>query len=246
MVEKIVFMMVTYNRLELTKLTVDDLVKSVKIPYEFVIVDNGSKDGTVEYLKNLSIEGCSAIHLIFNETNRGISIGRNQSLKKAVDLGADWFVTLDNDVRMPEGWLEESIAIIKANPSYGMIGVNMEGIKYPIVNLKGYSFQNKPQGNLGTACIVFPKSLQKMLGYFNTQYGPYGEEDADFGVRARVVGYKLGYIERMGEHLGVGVHDQGEYREFKTSWHNKNFEAFRKNVIAYNSRQKPLYLPYSE
>jgi hypothetical protein len=50
----------------------------------------------------------------------------------------------------------------------------------------------------------------------------------------------------MGEHLGVGEHDQGEYREFKTSWHNKNFEAFRKNVIAYNSRQKPLYLPYSE
>lgn len=239
---KITLMMVTYNRLDLTKKTVDHLRKSIKSETDFVIVDNGSKDGTIEYLKELTHNG--NIHLIFNEENRGIAIGRNQSLKKAVELGTDWFVTLDNDVEMPEGWLEESIDILSNSPGYGMIGVNMEPTKYPLVTINGRTFQNKPHGNLGTACIVFPKSLQKMLGYFNTEYGPYGEEDADFGVRARVVGYKLGYIERMGTHLGVGEYDVGEYREFKTNWHNKNYEAFSKNVVAYSRRQKPLFIPY--
>ena len=45
-------LMVTYNRLELTKQTLDSIFKNTKTPFELVIVDNASTDGTVEFLKD--------------------------------------------------------------------------------------------------------------------------------------------------------------------------------------------------
>jgi GT2 family glycosyltransferase len=183
-----------------------------------------------------------------NAENKGIAIGRNQALKIADESFPDtkWLCTLDNDVEMPEGWLTECIQIIEANPAFGMIGVNMEGKPYQIITSNGKTFQNKPAGNLGTACIVFPKSVHKMLGFFNTEYGKYGEEDADWGMRARVVGYKLGYIEKMGTHFGEGENDVGEYREYKTACHKKNLAKFNANCGAYARREKAIYIAYKE
>lgn len=231
--------MVTYNRLDLTKQTVEGLKKSVDIDYKFIIIDNNSTDGTVEYLKELNPSV-----LILNNTNQGIAKARNQCLKAANAIGTEYYCFVDNDVRMPVGWLSECIEILKANKSYGMLGVNMEGQGYPIVESKGFKFQSKPQGNLGTACVVFPLSTHKLLGFFNTMdYSPfYGLEDTDFGMRARFAGLKLGYIERMGEHLGVGTEDVGEYREFKTKEHDSYIKVFRDNCNLYANRKKPLYV----
>jgi GT2 family glycosyltransferase len=245
-------MMVTYNRLELTKRMLSSLCKTVHSPFNLVIIDNASTDGTVEYLQNKIDTEFKTDHLrnlftIFNKENKGIAIGRNQALKNGVDVfNSDWLVTLDNDVEMPDGWLEECQNILQANRAYGAIGVNMENKPYPIVTKNGFTFQDKPAGNLGTACMVFPKTTQKLLGYFNTEYGPYGEEDADFGMRLRVSGLKLGYIERMGTHFGEGELDKGEYREYKTACHNKNLKKFNENCALYAQGKKKLYMPYSE
>lgn len=249
-------MMVTYNRIELTKRTVQSILDNTNKHFNFVIIDNGSKDGTVEYLKSLermeenAAHGGKPLKCSFHITrlpeNKGIAVGRNMALKKGVELGTDWFCTIDNDVEIPEGWLTECIDIMKANPKFAMIGVNMEEVRYPMIESNGYKFQDKPRGNLGTACIVFPAKLQKMLGYFSTEYGKYGEEDADYGMRTRVLGLKLGYIEEMGNHIGVGDYDVGEYREWKTECHKNNLAKFNANCGAYARGEKSLYIPYKD
>lgn len=248
--EEAAIMMVTYNRLELTKRTLQSIHKDPGFPYRLVIVDNGSTDGTQEFLVRLAAgqepPPFYDVRIKLNKENKGIAIGRNQALKMADEFGPSWYCTIDNDVEMPDGWLRECIDIIKANPRYGMIGVNMEGKQYPVVNENNKTFQNKPQGNLGTACMVFPKSVHGMLGFFNTEYGPYGEEDADFGMRARVVGYKLGYIKENGNHFGVGELDQGEYREYKTACHKKNLAKFNENCRAYYGGMKAPHIAYKE
>lgn len=236
----ITLMMVTYNRLDLTKQTLQSIKDTVSVNYNLVIIDNGSTDGTKEYLT----ENYPGAILVFNDENKGIAVARNQAMKIAVDLKTDWFCTIDNDVILPNRWLSDCIDILSVNKSFGMIGVNMEGVKYPLISCGGVSFQEKPRGNLGTACIVFPSSLQKMLGYFNTEYGLYGEEDADYGMRARVLGYRLGYIKEMGEHIGVGEFDQGEYREFKDKSHSNNLKKFNENCVSYANRKKSLFIPY--
>ncbi len=250
-------MMVTYNRLELTKQTIDNIFKNTKQPYNLAIVDNGSTDGTKQYLAELidkykPVFNYSDTRLVcqYNDENKGIVIGRNQALLLADDpeqtSQASWYVTIDNDVLMPDGWLEESIAILKANPKYGMIGVNMEGFAYELVSEGGKTFQRKPQGNLGTACMVFPKSLHKMLGFFNIEYSLYAHEDADFSMRARVLGYQLGYIKEMGKHIGEGENDVGEYRAFKNKHHKENLPKFYENSRLYMTKQKSIYIPYKD
>lgn len=245
----VTLMMVTFNRLNLTKRMLNSLVSSTKRPFNFVIIDNNSEDGTLAYVSAFLKEHKEIPSVILsNSENKGIAIARNQALKLVDDKFSDtkWYSTLDNDVEMPTGWLSNCIEIMEANPKYGMIGVNMEGKPYPIVTENGKTFQKKPAGNLGTACTVFPKNVHRMLGFFNTEYGKYGEEDADWGMRARVVGYQLGYIEQMGTHFGEGENDVGEYREYKTACHKQNLAKFNTNCRAYALRQKAIYIPYKD
>jgi GT2 family glycosyltransferase len=245
-------MMVTYNRLDLTKRMLDNLLKVTKRPFNLVIVDNGSEDGTKEYLVEFAYQTinsvCMNVALELNEENKGIAIGRNQTMKIVDDSYPDtkWYCTIDNDVEVPENWLNDCISVMQKNPKYGMIGVNMERKMYSLVTSNGVTFQHKPQGNLGTACMVFPQALHRMLGFFNTEYGKYGEEDADWGMRARVVGYQLGYIKEMGNHFGEGENDQGEYREYKTACHKKNLAKFNANCRAYAQRAKSIHIPYKD
>ena len=149
-------MMVTYNRLELTKQTIAALLnKDPGCDYNLVIVDNGSSDGTVDWLDTIKSDGrLKNVVVVKLPENKGIAIGRNIALKKADELKTKWYCTIDNDVEMPEGWLKECVDILEANKGFGAIGANMEDSPYPIVTRGGFSFQEKPQGNLGTACMV--------------------------------------------------------------------------------------------
>lgn len=247
-------MMVTYNRLDLTNQTLDSLFgKDPGRDYNLVIVDNGSTDGTVALLDTMDklqdFKGKGSLKkvvVVKIPENKGIAVGRNIALKKADELKTKWYCTIDNDVEMPEGWLQECVAILEANKGYGAIGVNMEVAPYPVVTRGGISFQEKPQGNLGTACMVFRKQVHQMIGFFTTEYGMYGEEDADFGMRVRVAGFRMGYIERMGTHLGADEEEVGEYREFKTKQHADNLALFKQNCARYVQKTKPLFISYKD
>jgi len=243
--DKVALMMLAYNRLDLTKKTLEGIIKSVTIPFHMIVIDNNSDDGTKEYLESFKTGGTmTSFHHLRQSENMGVVVGRNLGMVKANEIGVDWYSTLDNDVEMPVGWLKDSIEIMKANPNYGMLGVNMENRKYPLITKGGFKFQHKPRGNLGTACTVFPKKIHDAIGFFNTEYGLYGEGDADYGMRIRVAGFQMGYVEKSGIHLGVGEYDTGEYRKFKTAWFNKNLPMFKSNVNQYYSRTKAIYIPF--
>lgn len=239
-------MMVTYNRLDLTKQTIEHLFLNYPgRDYNLVIIDNGSTDGTVEYLNALKFN-LGALKIVLLPENRGIAIGRNLALQEADKLETKWYCTMDNDVILPNDWLKNCVDILEANKAFGAIGVNFESTEFPLVTKGGFTFQEKPHGNLGTALMVFRKQLHQMLGFFNTEYGRYSMEDSDWGMRTRVLGFKLGYIVEMGTHLGVGESDQGLYREFKTKIHNDNLAKFNANCGAYVRREKPLFIPFKE
>lgn len=236
-------MMVTYNRLELTKRMLTSLFENTDGSYRLIIVDNGSTDGTIEYLQNLKQNNEIVSELQLNPVNQGIAHGRNQCLLLANKYNDEWLSTVDNDVEFHKGWLSEALDIISANPNFA-IGLNMEGRAYPLQTRNGKTFQVKPEGNLGTACTVFNRKLHDKIGFFTTEYGLYGEEDADFFFRARLVGYQMGYLPKMGIHLGEGENDVGAYREFKTESHAKNLIPFRKRCGDYVMRRKNLYISY--
>ena len=63
---------VTHNQLEYTRQCLDSIRRLTDEPYELIVVDNGSTDGTVEYLRAFP-----GVRVIVNETNRGLP-GRGQ------------------------------------------------------------------------------------------------------------------------------------------------------------------------
>ena len=81
----------TFNGLELNKKCIDSVLKYTDSDFELIIIDNASKDGTPEYLENLTD---SRIEIMYNKKNAGFAKGNNQGAKKAT---GETLVFLNND-----------------------------------------------------------------------------------------------------------------------------------------------------
>lgn len=240
-------MMVTYNRLKLTQRMMESFLKTTDSDYRLIVIDNGSTDGTVDWLKQLNPAGghCQGYHTYFNDKNMGISIGRNQGLLIADKYNDPWLCTVDNDIEFHKGWLTDCLDVVRANHKFA-IGLNFEGTQYPLQSVNGKLVQWKREGNLGTACSLFNRKLHEAIGFFITEFGLYGEEDADFFFRARQAGWNLGYLPIKGTHFGEGELDTGEYREFKTTQHKKNLALFQKNCWDYVGKRRSIFIPFED
>lgn len=250
-------MMVTYNRLKLTKDTFKLALNTAGKKFNLIIVDNGSADGTVEWLrsKDYHCEYVESTTLVMLPENRGIAYGRNAALKaaKAKRPNTRYYCTLDNDIGIRGGWLADCCEVVEYVPRIGMCGVNLEGNTYPSARIKlgdgrPLTIQIKPKGNLGAVCTVFTNDVQKKLGYFCEDYKLYGHEDADYGFRIRMLGLGLAYLNEPGIDLCdvyKGI-DEGEYRDFKNKLFKDNLDQFQKNAAGYAQKRKSLHIDFSE
>lgn len=252
----ITIMMVTYNRLNLTKQTFETTMRNAGCKYNLIIVDNNSQDETVEYLE----KECKLIECIENykiiklKQNEGISYGRSLCLKICDENYADstkYFCTLDNDVINKDNWLKDMYEVICGNKIICACGINYENIKYPKTIVKKVSgdkieIQIKPKGNLGTACAMFEYEAHKLLGFFD-KFERYGHEDALFFGRLRFL-YKnriIVYVDN-GNHIGVNIDDSGAYREMKNKYWDINMEIFHRLIREYANGIRPLYVNFEE
>jgi len=80
----------TWNRLNLTRDTIKSLYKHNTDDFDLLFIDNGSTDGTVEYLKK-------RYPLIKNKTNEGIFNASAKVWKEGVRQGYDYILNLQND-----------------------------------------------------------------------------------------------------------------------------------------------------
>jgi GT2 family glycosyltransferase len=241
-------MMVLYNRLSLTQRMMESFLKTTHSPYRLILVDNGSIDGTVEWMQHFKPEhaDCQGVVKHFFPENYGVAIGRNQGLFLANRFSDPYLATIDNDVEMPDNWLRQCLDIMQVNPKY-TIGVNFEDTPNFLHKLtkNGKTFNYKAKGNLGTACMVFDRELHNKIGFFTTDYAKYGEEDANWGFRSRMAGYNLGYLIEPGKHFGVAELDTGEYRQFKDDCRKKNVAQFNKDCHDYMQGRKSIYHDYT-
>jgi len=70
-----------FNGLDFIKSCLKSIFRSVYKNFEVIVVDNGSTDGSVEYLKHLETE--KKITLITNKKNLGYTFAMNQGAKRA-------------------------------------------------------------------------------------------------------------------------------------------------------------------
>lgn len=110
---RISFVTTVLNEEKKIILLLDSLKRQTKKPDEIIIVDGGSKDSTVEIIKNwiLSIkseEFREKIKIIIKEGNR--SVGRNEAIKKAT---GDIIVSSDAGCVLDKNWIRNIIIPFK-------------------------------------------------------------------------------------------------------------------------------------
>ncbi|MBS4012375.1 MAG: glycosyltransferase, partial [Bacteroidetes bacterium] len=97
--------MVTYNRIEFTKQSIESVIKYPSYPYTLTVIDNNSEDGTKEYLEELKENGIIK-NLILLEENVGVAKASN--LAWSLEPEAEYYLKLDNDIVFEKvDWLKD-------------------------------------------------------------------------------------------------------------------------------------------
>ena len=230
-----------YNRLELTKQTIERLIETTTVRHNFIFVDNGSQDGTREYLKSIKHStNAESVNYVFNPSNYGVAGGRNSGLKIAT---GDYLMTIDDDILVPEHYDKHLIEVCDNIKDIGITGICVEKIKRTsIQSIDGIDVRVK-SGNLGGACLCMPRKTFNKVGYFRPDF-IYGIEDVDLHIRLSVLKLRSVYILPLGKH--IDKRKNKVYEKLKKSVYNKRSRVFAKigeNEIAYK-KTKNVYVPY--
>ena len=204
--KKIAIFTLTLNRLELTKLMMKSLDENTHIPFDHYIIDQGSKDGTVEWLKDFTYK-LGKLYIFPLNKNIGINSGDNFALDK-IGKKYDVIIKLDNDALiMTDSWLERCLMVLKSKMiiSPFILGLldNRGGVPryaYDKENNLGYT------PALGGICLIGQtKAWFEDSGSFPTSMPPeYHHDDMEFCARLREKGYKFAYKEDIYiKHLAV-------------------------------------------
>ncbi|WP_129127964.1 glycosyltransferase family 2 protein [Geomonas oryzae] len=181
----------------------DSLAAQTFRDFEVIVVDNGSSDGSVEYLM-----GRPEVRLVALSENRGFADGNNAALPFA--RGA-YLVTLNNDTKAEPDWLEKLVSTAEAHPDAGMVGCRILSYQEPervdslgmAVCLDGMSRGNSrgkrfaevapaavPEILFPSACVaLYRRAMIDEIGFFDGDFFAYCE-DTDLGLRGRVAGWR--------------------------------------------------------
>lgn len=249
---------VTYNRLEFTQLCLEALIEHTQHPHTITVVDNGSTDGSKEWLIGQK-EKSLIRNLILHPENKGIAIAANDGWEAA---DTAHYLKLDNDIVIKKsGWLGRMVEVADAVTNAGAVAYNFETVSYSRQEINGCQVRPKREGNLGGCCILIPGRTHEKLGFWCEDYGLYSEEDHDYGKRINMAGLLNIYMddEDIGVHLPLGKaplidketrkamygNEDPGYRSFKDEAREKALRRkgpLKKNFRRYKKTEN-LYLP---
>lgn len=191
----------TYNELEYTRWCLASIRYYTSEPYELIVVDNGSTDGTVEFLRSQQ-----DIRFIHNRENKGFAKGCNQGISQAA---GDYVLLLNNDTAVASGWLRNMINCLESNPATGIVGPRSNFVKGPqslpveyknMDEMFAFSsrFNEKPDPakwfELEMAvgfCMLIRRHVIDVVGLLDERFGIGCFEDDDYCRRAKLKGFKI-------------------------------------------------------
>ena len=117
--KKITIVIVSYNVLDYLVPCIDSVHKATeRIDAEIVVVDNCSKDDTVNYLR----EHYPDVRLIPNKENVGFSRANNQAIRASA---SEYVLLLNPDTFVYENTISSCVDFMDAHPQAGGVGVRM-------------------------------------------------------------------------------------------------------------------------
>lgn len=231
----------SYNALDYTQLCLESIRKNTEPgTYEIIVVDNGSTDGSAQWLATQS-----DIHCIFNQDNAGFPKGCNQGL--AVAQGTE-FLLLNNDTIVTPGWLTNLRIALYSAANIGAVGCltnhssNEQAISLPYQSIEELTevaekFNQSdpakwyPWMMLVGFCLLFKREVYMRIGGLDEDFSPGNFEDDDYCLRMRQAGYELllcgdTYIHHFGSVAFTGKNNAAQQRA-RQERYNKLIEKNR-------------------
>lgn len=190
---KISVVIPTYNRIALVERAIDSVLRQSIKPFDIIVVDDGSDDGTSEMIK----KKYRSINLV-QQQNSGVSAARNNGIKHAK---GDWIALLDSDDEWTEKKLENQVNRLIKNPDYHFCHTNEIWIRNGVrVNQKkrhqkygGYIFDKCLDiCRISPSSTLFKKNILEHVGWFDTQLPVC--EDYDLWLRI-TADYKILFVD---------------------------------------------------
>lgn len=189
------------------KVLLEDCLKSLSKQsfkdFEIIVVDNGSSDGSLEYIENYF----PYIRLVKLEKNYGFAKAINEGVKVS---NAEYVIFLNNDTSADRDWIKSLVECADIHPE--AISVNSKVLNFyekriidgtgilinDVGQAKSIGWQERDKkqydkesyifGSTGGASLFRRKDFIK-VGLLDETYFMYSEE-VDFAFRAQFMGYK--------------------------------------------------------
>ena len=239
----------THNNLKYTKLCIESIHKSTdpkKTPYEIIVVDNGSTDGTPQVLETmLKLKKVQDVGL--HPTNVGFPQGNNIGASRAK---GELICLLNNDVVVSAGWLEKLVRVMNSDPNIAAVGpyTSHSAGHQQVSQVMPYKDQEslnelarnaeletKEVDFLVFFCVVIKRHVWDKIGGLDEDFGMGNYEDNYFCHRAIQKGYKLKAVDCYVHHFGSKTFKSPRQGPQFNALLARNQKIFLKKIGAYKT-----------
>ena len=186
--------------------------------FEVIVVDNGSRDGSLRLLK----EEYPHVKIISLDKNYGFALPVNRGIEAA---SGEFVCLLNNDIELDPKWMEAMYEALLKNPEVGSCGpkmlrywererINVLGIRVnsngdvEIIGAgeydKGQYEEVKYVFGVNAGASMYRRSMFDDIGFFDEAFFA-SFEDVDLSFRAQLAGYKALYVPQSIAYHMVGA-----------------------------------------
>jgi GT2 family glycosyltransferase len=190
-----------------------------------IVVENGSEDGSVAFLKK---NYANKITLIEHDKNLGFAGGVNAGIRYAINNGDSYVALFNNDAVADKFWLEKLVTCLDHESDAGIVTCKLMssdkklldstgdfytvwGLPYPRgrgeLDNQQYDHKTSVFGASGGASL-YKVTMLKEIGLFDEDFFAY-YEDIDLSFRAQLAGYKIRYVPDSIAYHQIGATSSG-------------------------------------
>ncbi len=249
---KVAVVILNWNGIKHLREFLPSVLASTWSNLDVIVGDNGSTDGSVEFLKR----EFPSVRIIQNDQNYGFTGGYNRVLAQ---VESDYFILLNSDVEVHNGWIEPVIALMESDPLIAAAAPKIKsfaekghfehaGAAGGFIDIYGYPFcrgrmfyEIEPDNRqyqqsdeifwASGAALFVKRACWQTAGGFDDRFFAHMEE-IDLCWRLKNMGYKIMYCAQS-EVYHVGGGTLNTENPFKTFLNFRNNLLLLKNNLSF-------------